>query len=633
MLKRREFLNALAASAAGALLPKAFGQARDLGDGIERLVPTLRGPSDPALYFQTGAMIGRVTDFDAVVNLVTASNLPQQVLTRVRWASDITELPTSPHVSPIVTGMMPSAAIELPISGLSPNARYACRVEYAAAQSPQQWHVLEPATTFQSQKNAGRTFSFAVMGDAHWGQVGNVPRNGARWHAGINTMKEIARADCHDFTVELGDAPFPSVVSYDAALQKYVEYREYIAAVAQRMPIYMALGNHECEAGFYQRGTDDPAEQGALWNRLTAEQYRQLWCTQARQTCIPNPRGDTYPEGGEGAPGYDSFADWFGVAGPWNEGAPRSHLQNFYAWTWGDALFIVLDPFRYTRVGSVWFPNSPSQYSLGPTQMQWLEDVLASSTATWKFIFAHHQVGGGLINRAGHLIEDGGDGYAYGRGSAIEAARPETEQARIHELMLLHNVQFFVYGHDHGFTHSLLDGIHYLGCGRPTHLNDWWPNSGMIDSYGDLLLHGLDKSWMRGLFNVVGYVAFHVEPQRVTLQWIRTGYSFAPYPSSPRLARRDWLESWAGCVYDVDSPDSVTVRLQPKRVDGVRTLAGAEIPAIFEPPNGTDYQRLQAELQPGVLSAHTIPLNGFPESAAVVDAIPEVVYEQTFQVY
>ncbi|GAG16803.1 unnamed protein product, partial [marine sediment metagenome] len=258
--------------------------------------------------------------------------------------------------------------------------------------------------------------------------------------------------------------------------------------------------NHECEAGFYQKGTDDESQQGDLWNHLYEDHYRQLWSTLARLRCIPNPRGDTYPEGGEGAPGYDSLDDWFGEPGPWNEGAPLSHLQNFYAWTWGDALFVVLDPYRYTLVGSVLFPNSPSLYTLGPTQLQWLEDVLANSNATWKFIFSHHQVGGGLINRHGDLIEDGGSQYAYGRGSAVEADRPDTEQAVIHDLMLQHGAQFFVYGHDHGFCHSVKDGINYLCCGRPTFLNDWWSRPGMLDSYGSILIQGQEHSWVQALY-------------------------------------------------------------------------------------------------------------------------------------
>ena len=125
---------------------------------------------------------------------------------------------------------------------------------------------------------------------------------------------------------------------------------------------------------------------------------------------LPNPRGDTYPEGGEGAPGLDTAAEWGAGADPWNDGS-RSHLQNFYAWTWGDALFVVLDPFRYTLVGAGVRPTSPSQWTLGPAQKRWLETVLANSGARWKFVIAHHLIGG--------LVAP--DGEAYARGGAAAA--------------------------------------------------------------------------------------------------------------------------------------------------------------------------------------------------------------------
>src|SRR6185503_8372241 len=139
-----------------------------------------------------------------------------------------------------------------------------------------------------------------------------------------------------------------------------------------------------------------------------------------------------YPEGGEGAPRYDSRADWGAGSEPWNDGT-ASHLQNFYAFTWGDALFVVLDPFRYSLVGKAALPSDPSQYKLGRVQRQFLEDTLAGSKARWKFVMSHHQFGGGLIDVGGGRIVSG-QGVAYGRGSANEALRPGTDQAVVHDL-------------------------------------------------------------------------------------------------------------------------------------------------------------------------------------------------------
>jgi|GEM_PF-5900878 len=631
MLNRREFLAALATSAAGAVLPKVVG--KGLASPLTGIVPRRpeRARGDRTQLLRTEGMIGRVTDQDAVVNVISGANPGEGVLVRVRWALADEPLPASPYVSPTFITADPLSRIEAPVTDLAPNQDYAYQVEYASAAAPDDWRTNGVISSFQSQKTSGRSFGFSVMADAHWGQIGKVVPGEARWATGVFCLRQIARENACDFAIDLGDSPFTTSAEFALSRDQYLDYRDLLTPITRKMPVYLALGNHECEAGFYQRGTDDGEQYGALWNKLEAEDYRQLVTTRARLMCIPNPRGDTYPEGGEGAPGYDSLNDWLGEPGPWNDGAPTTHLQNFYAWTWGDALFVVLDPFRYTLVGSVVFPNSPAQYTLGPTQLQWLEDVLAASTATWKFIFAHHQVGGGLINRGGFTIEDGGTGYAYGRGSAIEADRAGVEQMLIHEMMLQHGAQFFVYGHDHGFSHSAIDGVHYLCCGRPTFLNRWWTADGMTESYGDLLIQGQDKPWMQLLHSIVGYARFEVEPGRVVLQWLRTGFSYSPMSPTIPGYDRDWNESWAGRSYDVDSPHAVTVATPPKQVDGVRTIAGAEIPGLFEPPTGVDYRvplgRLSWSSPPG-----RIALDNFPEMTAVVDAYPEVVYEMQFDI-
>ena len=81
------------------------------------------------------------------------------------------------------------------------------------------------------------------------------------------------------------------------------------------------------------------------------------------------------------------------------------HLkEDYYAFTWGDALFVVIDPFWYTMkkpytgtmggekndevVGNRW------DWTLGDQQYLWLKHTLESSTAKFKFVFAHHATGG-----------------------------------------------------------------------------------------------------------------------------------------------------------------------------------------------------------------------------------------------
>jgi hypothetical protein len=168
----------------------------------------------------------------------------------------------------------------------------------------------------------------------------------------------------------------------------------------------------------------------------------------------PNPGADTYPEGG-------------------------SAKQDYYAFTWGDALFIVLNVMTYTPSQHLldYFPGVADDWTLGETQLAWLRTTLANATSKWRFTFIHHTVGG----QAGNDADS-----AYGRGGG--QAAHVGEQAIIHQMLIDHGVQIFFYAHDHVFTDMVVDGIHYTlpgSAGAPwkfttteTGYVDYWPDSG-----------------------------------------------------------------------------------------------------------------------------------------------------------
>ena len=108
--------------------------------------------------------------------------------------------------------------------------------------------------------------------------------------------------------------------------------REYLDEIHDSIPFFFVLGNHEGELGF---------NFGVL----------AQWSENARLLYIPNPDNNTYPEGG-------------------------SDKENYYAFTWGDALFIMLDPYRYTTIEPTGEGNSLNDWTLGSTQLQWLEQIL-----------------------------------------------------------------------------------------------------------------------------------------------------------------------------------------------------------------------------------------------------------------
>jgi hypothetical protein len=84
--------------------------------------------------------------------------------------------------------------------------------------------------------------------------------------------------------------------------------------------------------------------------------------------------------------------------------------RSYYSWTWGDALFVVLDPFwnqtpdtsaaslgngqdccQKGATQSTSSPNVQTDWSLtlGDAQYNWLQATLAGSTAKYKFVFSH----------------------------------------------------------------------------------------------------------------------------------------------------------------------------------------------------------------------------------------------------
>jgi hypothetical protein len=185
--------------------------------------------------------------------------------------------------------------------------------------------------------------------------------------------------------------------------------------VVANMTHFMTIGNWDGENGDF---TDE-------------EIQRSL---QTRLVYVPNPAPDTYPEGG-------------------------SVNEDYYAFTWGDALFIVLNVMSYTttthRMGDD--PGAADDWTLGEAQLSWLSDTLAATTSKWRFIFIHHPVGGAAGDEANAAYDEAN--AAYGRGGGLAAH--VGEQAVVHDLMRRYGVNIFFYGHDHIFTDMVVDDIHY----------------------------------------------------------------------------------------------------------------------------------------------------------------------------
>ena len=88
-------------------------------------------------------------------------------------------------------------------------------------------------------------------------------------------------------------------------------------------------------------------------------------------------------------------------------GGTLGMLEDYYAWEWGDALFVVIDPYWSSPVavdtvfgqsgdaGNGARTTNKWEVTHGDDQYFWLKRTLEESRAKWKFVFAHHLLGGG----------------------------------------------------------------------------------------------------------------------------------------------------------------------------------------------------------------------------------------------
>jgi hypothetical protein len=295
----------------------------------------------------------------------------------------------------------------------------------------------------------GTPFSFAVVADSHIEPRDPLPPGTTVIDDGFGFMESTLRAVAADmaasdpdFIVDLGDLLDYHLFGFNApppdsgwARLAYLNFRRMFGDTLGRAAHFSVIGNWDGESGC--NSADEIAR---------SRGQRLLY--------LPGPAPATYPQGG-------------------------SPDQDYYAFTWGDALFVVLNVMTYTPTCHLldMNPGVPDDWTLGAAQLAWLEDTLAAATSRWRFLFIHHAVGG----NAGNDLDS-----AYGRGGG--RAADVGEQAAVHDLMMRYGVQIFFYAHDHVFTDMVVDGIHYTlpgSAGAPwkfdgsaTGYTNYWPDSG-----------------------------------------------------------------------------------------------------------------------------------------------------------
>lgn len=354
---------------------------------------TLQGA--PLLFSPTPSGFG--------VNAALATGDPATLFARVRVES------TEEWGEFVAPDVRATDVAEWQFTGLDAGTRY----EYEITRRTDAGDVPLYTGVALTARPAGSSFSFALISDTHIGS------DLTYYNQGYPDVLEAVSAQVvavgPDFLLNLGDILdfhqfgfVPPIPTAEIARQAYVNYRTLLGDTAGHVAHFPVIGNWDGENGHH---TEEEVER--------ARSQRLLY--------LPGPNPATYPEGG----------------GP---------NQDYYAFTWGDALFVVLNVMTYTPTAHLLStdPGLPDDWTLGAEQLDWLANTLAAATSKWRFLFIHHTVGGA----AGNEVES-----AYGRGGGQAAY--VGEQAVVHQLMIDHGVQIFFYGHDHVFTDMVVDGIHY----------------------------------------------------------------------------------------------------------------------------------------------------------------------------
>lgn len=298
---------------------------------------------------------------------------------------------------------------EVVLDGLVADARYYYRFRSRAA--GESLFDSSREFSFRTRRAPGAEFVFTVQSDSHLDGRTDTQ------------LYEVSLRSAHrarpDFHIDLGDTFMIDQrrADYRDSLKQYIAQRYYFGLIGTDAFVFLVSGNHDGEGR--SRG-----EMGA-------------WAREQRRRYYPTPT--------------DS----------------RDDRSNFYAWEWGDALLVALDPYWMTprrgARGDHW------TRTLGLAQYRWLKETLEASTARFKFVFIHHLVGG--MNQAARggigaapLYEWGGhdpDGTFR-----FEERRPGWSKP-IHQLLSDTGVSIVFHGHDHFYAKEDLDGVVYQLVPQP----------------------------------------------------------------------------------------------------------------------------------------------------------------------
>lgn len=253
-------------------------------------------------------ILGRPTDDSITLSVLSASDLEAYV-----------EFGDKKENYSRKTGTLGSNAgspFEFELERLQPDTRYFYRL--CSRRPGQDKFSVGNDYTFHTQRRPGSTFTFALQGDSHPERLGKMYSP----ELYVRTMHNVEK-DRPDFYLTMGDDfSLDRLVNRGTLEQSsvdriYAHQRSFLGVVGRSSSLFLVNGNHEQAGANWLDGTpNNPAVMaGIARNRFYA---------------LPAP-DDFY--GGD-----KKEVEFVGL------------LRDYYAWTWGDALFAVLDPYWHSPV-------------------------------------------------------------------------------------------------------------------------------------------------------------------------------------------------------------------------------------------------------------------------------------------
>lgn len=477
--------------------------------------------------FDGSIILGRPTDRSITLSVLANRNLATYVEYGIR--------PAAYAGKTGVVKLEPGKPLEVVLEPLQPNTRYYYRLRYRLVGETS--YRAGAQAVFHTQRPPGSAFTFVVQADPHLddGSDSEVYKRSLR--------DELASSA--DFLIDLGDTFMSDKLelqTWEEVVKRHLLARSYYELVEHSLPLFLVLGNHEGESGRRLDGTADNLA---------------VWATKARKLYYPNPEPDRFYSGSTRSEPFIGLR------------------QSYYAWTWGDAFFVALDPYWYTTArpgqgGDNWY------WTLGREQYDWLKSNLEQSRAKFKFVFAHNLVGGlDLDGRARGGIE-GVPYFEWGGhnqdGTWGFAEKRQGWAMPVHHLLVKHNVTAFFHGHDHLYAKQDLDGVVYQEVPQPSYGRARNPSGQYAYTHGNILPGS-------------GYMRIRVSPEGVKAEFVRTDASPSAVAHTYSIQYRgknasESLTTEAGSqVAAAPAEDQQARSRQGERKGGRRTLGKQPPPA------------------------------------------------------